>query len=162
MGVEFTFTGLGSLIHPFLMIILAALWIVTMVFGILARKNRKSPPQGEETPMLQLNVRSVSEGKKWHHKLSSALLCATYFVMLVGMFNTYLRSGRLFPSAHMYGGFWFIFFGTVQAALVPWLGAAEVVRNIHLGSGTIVILILLNQIWSGIPLLADIWSTVFS
>lgn len=162
MGVEFTFTGLGSLIHPFAMIVLVVLWVVTAYFGYVVRKSRVSPPQGEESSLLHRNVRSVAEGKKWHHKLSSALLCVTYFVMLVGMFNTYLRSGKLFPSAHMYGGFWFIFFATVQAALVPWLGAAIAVRNVHVCVGVIVVIILLNQVWSGIPILQGVWSTVFS
>lgn len=159
--VQFSFTGLGSLIHPFFMAVLVPSWITTWVLGIMVRQSRLTPPQGEETPMLQEDIRSISRQKRYHHKLSSSLLLLTYFFMLVGLLNTYLRSGRLFPSAHMYGGFWFILLLTMQTALVPWLADVKFTRIIHAVVGLITIGVLLNQVWSSWSILSDVWAIVF-
>lgn len=160
--VEFTFTGAGSLIHPLLMITLIPLYILTWILGIMARQARLAPPQGEETPMLQRDLRSVARGKRWHHKLSAFLLFFTYFVMLVGMYNTFLRAGRLFPGPHMYGGFWFVLLTTLQASLVPWFADHKIARNVHTVVGLAVMICLFSQFWTGIPILKSVWKLVFS
>lgn len=94
-----------------------------------------------------------------HHKLSAALVAFTIWIMLLGMFNTFLRSGRLFPGPHLYGGFLFVGIVSISVATVPWLGTTSV-RNIHAMVGLLAVFVLASQLRSGIPILVSVWKTV--
>jgi hypothetical protein len=58
---------------------------------------------GEGVGLVRENNRRELTGRT-HYKLASALLCATVGGALVGMGNTFLRTGRLFPGPHLYLG----------------------------------------------------------
>lgn len=159
--MELTFTGLGSLIHPLAMFIILAGWLTTFVFGLSIRRARLSPAHGEQTPILERNLQVSSLAKKSHHKLSSALLVLTVLFTMVGMYNTYCRKAKLFPGPHLYGAFWFILAVSVNVALVPWFASLRLSRPVHAAVGIIILLLLVNQIWSGIPILQGVWSDQF-
>lgn len=161
-NMYWTFTGAGSFIHPIAMSVIVPLWFGAAVLGLMARRSRLSPAQGEETPLLERDVTTTSRKKRWHYKLASTLLSLTVFFTMVAMFNTYKRSGRLFPGPHLYGAFWFLFVASVNVALVPWFTQTNVVRNVHALLGLCGMLLLINQFWSGIPILKGVWKAVSS
>lgn len=160
--MQWTFVGIGSLIHPIAMIVIVPLWFVAAYFGVKARKNRLTPPQGEETPMLQEDVRSSSTKKSFHHKIAAALFCATIFFTLVAMYNTYRRTARLFPGPHLYGAFLFLFLASVNIAFVPWFKHSTVLRTPHATIGFFALLTLISQVYSAIPILRGVWQTITS
>lgn len=110
--------------------------------------------------MLPRDMQSQSRRNRWHHKLSGALLPATVLFTGVAMYNTYLRSGKLFPGPHLYGAFWFLLCVSANVALVPWLADRKQIRNVHAGLGLVSALLLLRQVWSGLPILQGVWSTI--
>lgn len=146
----------GSLIHPLLMLILATLWVVTWLLGLQVKKTR-SEESTEATPLMSA-PRPVLE--RYHHKLSASLLFLTSFSMFLGMFNTYQRSGRLFPGPHLYGGFFLLLAVSLNVAMVPWFKDAPSARGFHAVVGFAVILTIAWQIWSGLPILKSVWKTV--
>lgn len=160
--MHWTFIGAGSFIHPIAMLTIVPIWIGAGVLGLMARQDRVNPPQGEATPILENDVRSVSRKKRWHYKLAGLLLSLTVLFTMVGMYNTYKRSGRLFPGPHLYGAFWFFFIVSTNVALVPWFKQTNVVRNIHALLGLSAMALLVNQFWSGIPILKGVWKAVAS
>lgn len=151
------FTSLpGSLIHPLLMSTLIALWLCTWWFGFQARQKRLSPHVTEETGLLS----GVIFDDRRHHKLSAALVFLTTLGCFIGMGNTYARSARLFPGPHLWGGLAVLLAASANVSLVPWFQDAPRVRLIHASVGLVIIILLANQIKSGIPILVSVWRTV--
>lgn len=159
--MEWTFTGVGSLIHPFAMMLIACGWIITWLLGLKIRQERQAQLNDEGMPLLG-GGETFTFAKRNHHKLSAGLLFLTVLFMCVAMFNTYLRAGKLFPGPHLYGAFWFIIAASANVALVPWLTPMPRSRTVHVMIGFLIILLLVNQIWSGIPILRSVWKKVFS
>lgn len=151
------FTGkAGSLIHPLAMAALTCLWGRTALLGLQAR-NARLEGSSEHTSLLQP---PQSVRNRYHHKLSASLLFLTAFFMFLGMLNTFQRANRLFPGPHLYGGFLFLLAVTLNVAMVPWFKDMKVIRNFHAAVGFLVFLLLLNQIWSGWPILKAVLKTV--
>jgi Protein of unknown function (DUF4079) len=71
--------------------------------GYSTRIQRTKVENGEGAGLVRENSRRELTGRT-HYKLASALLCATVGGALLGMGNTFLRTGRLFPGPHLYLG----------------------------------------------------------
>lgn len=128
--------------------------MATAILGIRVRRSRLYP-SAEITPLLHRAAR-----KGYHHKLSAFLLFATVFFMTLGMANTFLRSGRLFPGPHLYGGFLVIILLALNAAMVPWFKDIGTIRSFHAVVGGAILISVLSQVWSGLPILSSVIHTV--
>ncbi len=145
----------GSLIHPIAMVAICTGWLWTASLGLRAGWYRYNAEKDATGLTLLDGPVQAPTGKK-HHKVAAGLLFATVFFMSSGMLNTFLRAGRLFPGPHLYGGFFVIITASLQAALVPWLRSVKVTRRVHLVSGVLCAIFVLNQVWSGIPVLTSL------
>lgn len=158
--VAFTFTGIGSLLHPLLALASVPLWLYAWSLGIAARLERQRPVLDEETPVLSSTsaAPSAARKKRYHHKLASFLLFATVVLTALAMANTYTRVGKLFPNtAHFIGAMLFLTVTAANAALVPWMGDADAFRSVHAVLGLAAMVLLANQVWSGWKILKAVW-----
>lgn len=146
----------GSLAHPLVMSILIMLWVVTWLLGIQARQRRLNPRATSETGLLS----GIPSADRRHHKLSASLVFLTTAGCFSGMGNTYARTGRLFPGPHLWGGLAVLLAASANVSLVPWFKDIPRIRLLHATNGLLIILLLANQIMSGIPILVDVWRTV--
>lgn len=147
----------GSLIHPIMMTGICVAWIWTASLGLRAGYYRYVAEKDAAGTTL-LDAPILAPTGKLHHKVAAGLLFATVFFMSSGMLNTFLRAGRLFPGPHLYGGFFMIITASLQAALVPWLRTVKITRRLHLVFGVLCTIFVLNQVWSGIPVLTSLVS----
>lgn len=144
---------------------------MTAALGFNARQRRLGQENGEGSALLGAqswttrrpsgSYRNRVPGKA-HHRLSAALLFATIFFMFVGMGNTFLRTGRLFPGPHLYGGFALVLFASANVALVPWMLEKSRLRLLHICFGTVILALVLSQIVSGWPILRAVWQSLYS
>lgn len=151
----------GSLVHPCAMIMLCLLWVAAMVLGLQARNHRLHASRGlrgESRGLLNPIPKAIDS--KYHHKLAAALTFLTTLSMFTGMYNTYLRSGRLYPGPHMYGGFVFLLLITANASLVPWFKDFVRIRVVHRSIGFCVIGMAIWQAWTGLPVMKSVYQTI--
>lgn len=74
----------------------------------------------------------------------------------VALANTFLRTGRLFPGPHLYGGLAVLLVAAANVALVPYLRDKNELRFLHTALGSIVLLLLASQVYSGIGILKSL------
>lgn len=150
------FTSLpGSLIHPIAMSVLIVLWFTTWILGIQARTARLSP-EAESVGLLS----GLAARSKAHHKLSATLVFLTTLFCFVGMGNTFMRTGRLFPGPHLYGGLAVLLALSLNVAFVPWFKDAPGMRLLHAANGIVILILLAVQVKCGLPILVSVWNTV--
>lgn len=135
------------------MSILITLWVIAWILGLQARNARLSPT-AETVGLLS----GTATGTKTHHKLAAGLFFLTTLFCFVGMGNTFLRSGRLFPGPHLYGGLAVLLALSLNVSFVPWFKDVPRIRLIHATNGIIVLLLLASQVKSGWPILVSVWN----
>lgn len=145
----------GSLVHPFSMAVLVVLYVWTFFLGYQARQKRLYP-RAEESGLLT----GMVTDHRHHHKLSAALVFLTTAMCFFGMGNTFARSARLFPGPHLWGGLAVLFALSFNVMLVPWFKGDHRFRIVHAVVGASIMVLLANQVKSGIPILVSVWKTV--
>lgn len=93
-----------------------------------------------------------------HWLTGSVLLGVGVTVSVLGAFNTYMRTGKLFPGPHLYAGMGITILWAIAAALVPQMQKGnEAARSAHIALNTINVLLFAWQVVSGTEILLKVW-----
>lgn len=89
--------------------------------------------------------------KDKHYLSGSILLGGGVTVSILGAFNTYIRTGELFPGPHLYGGMAITILWAVAASLVPAMQKGnDAARIAHITANTANLLLFTYQILTGL------------
>eukprot|EP01035_Chromulina_nebulosa_P017416 gene17416-22966_t len=93
-----------------------------------------------------------------HWLTGSVLLGVGVTVSILGAFNTYLRTGKLFPGPHLYAGMAVTILWAVAASLVPAMQKGdEKARSAHIALNSINVALFAWQVVTGFDILAKVW-----
>lgn len=96
--------------------------------------------------------------KDKHQTTGSVLLGVGVSVSLLGAFNTYMRSGKLFPGPHLYAGMGITMLWAIAAALVPAMQKGnESARVGHIAANSINVILFAWQVYTGLDILVSVW-----
>eukprot|EP00929_Paragymnodinium_shiwhaense_P050134 TRINITY_DN2526_c0_g1_i2.p1 TRINITY_DN2526_c0_g1~~TRINITY_DN2526_c0_g1_i2.p1 ORF type:complete len:269 (-),score=87.62 TRINITY_DN2526_c0_g1_i2:230-1036(-) len=169
----------NSLVHPAMM---AALFLVTLTTGYYGLQWRKVRELGDEIKELkaglpatesedgftaaqkdlQAKVDALSTERKelvaakfkeQHQNLSSLLLGGGIFFTAYGIYNTWMRTEKLFPGPHLYAGSAIVVLWALAAALVPAMEKGNTAaRNAHIALATLNVGLFIWQIPTGLEI----------
>ncbi|PRW20444.1 plant F21F14-40 [Chlorella sorokiniana] len=171
-----------SLIHPAIMGFLfgGSLWAGYLGFqwrrarelvGVIKEKKAALPPADAEgnRPKTALDgeiaaleaERKELIGKKLneqHSNWGSLLLGLGVTISVAGGFNTFLRTGKLFPGPHLYAGAAITVLWAVAAALVPYMQKGnDTARTAHIALNCVNILLFAWQVPTGLEIVAKVF-----
>jgi len=93
-----------------------------------------------------------------HNAMGSLLLGLGVTMTAAGCFNTYLRTGKLFPGPHLYGGMGITVLWALAAALVPEMQKGNnTARNLHIGLNVANVLLFVSQVPSGLEIVDKVF-----
>lgn len=154
----------NSLVHP---IVMAGLFLVTLTTGFFGLQWRRQREMGDEIKDLkaqlpeaepeggftaaqkeiQAKIDSITAERKeiaakkykdQHYNLSATLLAGGVFFTAYGLYNTWMRTERLFPGPHVYAGSAIVVLWAIGAALVPAMEKGNTTaRNAHIACATL-------------------------
>eukprot|EP00929_Paragymnodinium_shiwhaense_P041828 TRINITY_DN2171_c0_g1_i1.p1 TRINITY_DN2171_c0_g1~~TRINITY_DN2171_c0_g1_i1.p1 ORF type:complete len:266 (+),score=76.99 TRINITY_DN2171_c0_g1_i1:60-857(+) len=166
----------NSLVHPAVM---ASLFLVTLTTGFYGLQWRKVREMGDELKELKTGLPETEpeEGftaaqkelkakideltaerkelvaakyKDQHYNLSATLLGGGVFFTAYGVYNTWMRTERLFPGPHVYAGTAIVVLWAIGAALVPAMEKGNVAaRNAHIALATLNVCLFIWQLPTG-------------
>eukprot|EP00252_Welwitschia_mirabilis_P009087 TRINITY_DN2138_c0_g1_i1.p1 TRINITY_DN2138_c0_g1~~TRINITY_DN2138_c0_g1_i1.p1 ORF type:complete len:321 (-),score=57.21 TRINITY_DN2138_c0_g1_i1:310-1272(-) len=167
----------ASLIHP---IVMGGLFLFTIWTGYLGWQWRrvrtiqdeinelkkqvkpKSSEEGEHSlppSAAEAKIQQLTEERKnllkgsyrdRHFNSGSVLLAFGVFEAIAGCFNTWLRTGKLFPGPHLFAGAGITILWAWAAALVPAMQKGnEVARSLHIALNAVNVLLFIWQIPTG-------------
>lgn len=153
----------NSLVHPLIMACLFLVTLRTGFFGLMWRRVRElgdelkdmkatlpaEPEEGYDPAHLELKAKINAldverkeiikeKYKDQHYTLSSTLLAGGVFFTAYGVYNTWMRTERLFPGPHVYAGTAIVVLWAIGAALVPAMEKGNTTaRNAHIAAATL-------------------------
>lgn len=93
-----------------------------------------------------------------HWLTGSILLSVGVSVSILGAFNTFMRTGRLFPGPHLYAGMGITILWAIAASLVPAMQKGnDTARVAHIGLNTINVALFAWQLVTGFEILLKVW-----
>lgn len=96
--------------------------------------------------------------KDKHWLTGSILLSAGVSVSILGAFNTYMRTGRLFPGPHLYAGMGVTILWALAAAMVPEMQKGnEAARVAHIGFNVLNVSLFAWQVLTGFEIVLKVW-----
>lgn len=96
--------------------------------------------------------------KDKHWLTGSVLLGVGVSVSILGAFNTYMRSGKLFPGPHLYAGMAITMLWAAAAALVPEMQKGnEAARVGHIALNSINVALFAWQVYTGLDIMVKVW-----
>ncbi|XP_061370383.1 uncharacterized protein LOC133313078 [Gastrolobium bilobum] len=176
-----------ALIHPIVMgsLFLYTLWagylgwqwrrVRTIQNEINELKKQVKPtqvtPQGKplEAPpsQIELKIQQLTEERKEllkgsyrdrHYNAGSILLGFGVLEAVGGGLNTWFRTGKLFPSPHLFAGIAIAVSWALAAALVPSMQkGSETARSLHIALNTLNVLLFVSQIPTGFDILLRVF-----
>ncbi|CAL0315409.1 unnamed protein product [Lupinus luteus] len=173
-----------ALTHPIVMISLFFYTLWTGYLGLQWRRVRtiqdeinelkkqvKYKPEGKplEAPpsAVELKIQQVTEERKEllkgsyrdkHYNAGSILLGFGVLEAVGGGLNTWIRTGKLFPGPHLFGGTAITVLWALSAALVPSMQkGSETARNLHIGLNTLNVLLFVSQLPTGLDILLKVF-----
>ncbi|EFN52449.1 hypothetical protein CHLNCDRAFT_32535 [Chlorella variabilis] len=124
-----------------------------------AEGNRPASPLTAEISALEAERKELI-GKKLneqHNNWGSLLLGLGVLISVSGAFNTFLRTGKLFPGPHLYAGAAITVLWALAASLVPAMQKGnETARSAHIALNTINILLFAWQIPTGFEIVEKV------
>ncbi|KAL4450236.1 hypothetical protein ABPG77_010905 [Micractinium sp. CCAP 211/92] len=121
--------------------------------------NRPSSPLDAEISALEAERKELI-GKKLneqHNNWGSLLLGLGVTISIAGAYNTFLRTGKLFPGPHLYAGALITVLWALAAALVPAMQKGnDTARSLHIGLNTINVLLFASQIPTGLEIVGKV------
>lgn len=118
-----------------------------------------SPPANASPSPIETNIQKLTEERKEllkgnfrdrHFNAGSILLGFGVFESVGGGFNTWLRTGKLFPGPHLFSGAAITVLWAAAAALVPAMQKGnETARNLHIALNALNVALFLWQIPTG-------------
>ncbi|PSC70229.1 plant F21F14-40 [Micractinium conductrix] len=122
--------------------------------------NRPASPLAAEITALEAERKELI-GKKLnekHNNWGSMLLGLGVTISVSGAFNTFLRTGKLFPGPHLYAGAAITVLWALAAALVPAMQKGnENARSAHIALNTINLLLFAWQVPTGLEIVAKVF-----
>lgn len=176
-----------ALIHPIVMaaLFLYTLWagylgwqwrrVRTIQNEINELKKQVKPtpvtPEGKplESPpsQVELKIQQLTEERKEllkgsyrdrHYNAGSILLGFGVLEAVGGGLNTWIRTGKLFPGPHLFGGAAITVLWALSASLVPSMQrGSETARSLHIALNTLNVLLFVSQIPTGFDILLKVF-----
>ncbi|KAG4940120.1 hypothetical protein JHK87_043991 [Glycine soja] len=173
-----------ALIHP---IVMASLFLYTLWAGYLGWQWRRvrtiqneinelkkqvkpTPVTPEEVPPpseIELKIQQLTEERKEllkgsykdrHYNAGSVLLGFGVLEAVGGGLNTWIRTGKLFPGPHLFGGAAIAVLWALSAALVPSMQrGSETARSLHIALNTLNVLLFVSQLPTGFDILLKVF-----
>ncbi|KAK7275407.1 hypothetical protein RIF29_16523 [Crotalaria pallida] len=173
-----------ALIHP---IVMVSLFFYTLYAGYLGwqwrrvrtiqdeinelKKQVKPKPEGQplEAPPshVELKIQQLTEEKKElikgsyrdkHYNAGSILLGFGVLEAVGGGLNTWIRTGKLFPGPHLFGGVAITVLWALSAALVPSMQkGSKTARSLHIALNTLNVLLFVSQLPTGFDILLKVF-----
>ncbi|CAH9075503.1 unnamed protein product [Cuscuta epithymum] len=122
-----------------------------------------TPTDLSQASPVEVKIQQLTEERKAlvkgsfrdrHFNAGSVLLGFGVFEAISGGFNTWVRTGKLFPGPHLFAGAAITVLWAVSAALVPAMQkGSESARNLHIALNVLNVLLFMSQIPSGIEIL---------
>ncbi|KAJ0968429.1 hypothetical protein J5N97_025346 [Dioscorea zingiberensis] len=121
-----------------------------------------APPSPIESKIQKLTVerKELIKGsfRDRHFNAGSILLGFGVFEAVGGCLNTWLRTGKLFPGPHLFGGAGITVLWAAAAALVPAMQKGnETARNLHIALNTLNVLLFISQIPTGFDIVLKVF-----
>ncbi|CAM6091041.1 unnamed protein product [Calypogeia fissa] len=118
----------------------------------------KSAPPSAPSP-IEAQINSLTEQRKElvkggfrdrHYNAGSILLGLGVFEAVGGAFNTWSRSGKLYPGPHLFGGAGIVICWALAASLVPAMQKGnETARNLHIALNLLNVGLFISQLPTG-------------
>lgn len=174
----------ASLIHP---IVMGGLFVYTLWTGYLGwqwrrirtiqdeinelKKQVNPQPKKEGDPPappspIETKIQQLTEERKGllkgsfrdrHFNAGSILLGFGVFEAIGGGFNTWARTGKLFPGPHLFAGAGITILWALAAALVPAMQKGnDVARSLHIALNAVNVLLFIWQIPTGIEIVLKV------
>lgn len=139
-----------NLAHPTVMWILLFTSLYALNLGWQSRQIRSAEPERRK----ELVKSKVTQR---HFITASTLFAIMTTSTFLGMGNTYLRTGKLFPGPHLYVGLSLVTLMAVTSSLVPYMQQGkDWAKNIHLAVGLSVVGLFGWQAKSGMAIVAKL------
>jgi len=93
-----------------------------------------------------------------HYNTASTLLGLGVFTSVLGAFNTFFRSGKLFPGPHLYAGAGITVLWAAAAAMVPAMQKGnDTARSLHIGLNALNLALFAWQVGTGLEIAIKVW-----
>jgi len=93
-----------------------------------------------------------------HYNTASTLLGLGVFTAVLGAFNTFFRSGKLFPGPHLYAGAGITVLWAAAAAMVPSMQKGnDTARSLHIGLNALNLALFAWQVGTGLEIAIKVW-----
>lgn len=123
------------------------------------KKGAKSAEEGAPPSPGELKIKELTEVRKGllkggyrdrHWNAGSLLLAFGVFEAVGGCVNTWIRTGKLFPGPHLFGGAGIAVLWALAASLVPAMQRGnDTARSVHIGLNSLNVLLFVSQIPTG-------------
>jgi hypothetical protein len=93
-----------------------------------------------------------------HHDLGSILLAFGVTIAVGGCFNTWFRTGKLFPGPHLFAGAGIVCLWAIAAALVPAMKQGkDWARIAHISANCLNVFLFLWQVPTGLEIVGKVF-----
>jgi len=93
-----------------------------------------------------------------HFNWGSLILGLGILMSIAGPFNTFLRTGKLFPGPHLYAGASMTVLWALAAALVPAMQKGnDTARSLHIAFNAVNILLFIWQVPTGLEIVGKVF-----
>jgi hypothetical protein len=90
--------------------------------------------------------------------MGSVLLGTGVTIAIEGAFNTYIRTGKLFPGPHLYAGAGIVVLWALAASLVPAMQKGnDTARSVHIGLNAVNVGLFLWQVPTGLEIVGKVF-----
>ncbi|KAK7292844.1 hypothetical protein RJT34_15698 [Clitoria ternatea] len=124
------------------------------------------PLEASQSP-VQLRIQQLTEERKEllkgsyrdrHYNAGSILLGFGVLEAVGGGLNTWIRTGKLFPGPHLFGGVAITVLWALAAAMAPSMQRGnETARSLHIALNTLNLLLFVSQIPTGFDILLKVF-----
>ncbi|KAE9595824.1 hypothetical protein Lalb_Chr17g0342841 [Lupinus albus] len=132
----------------------------------LKKQVNNKPLEAPPSP-IELKIQQLTEERKEllkgsyrdkHYNAGSILLGFGVLEAIGGGLNTWIRTGKLFPGPHLFGGTAITVLWALSAALVPSMQKGnETARSLHIGLNTLNVLLFVSQLPTGFDILLKVF-----
>ena len=139
-----------TFVHPILMWGLFALYGYTAFLGFRSRRTEAAQDQPKNRGKSALA----------HHKIGSVLLVLLVFGMILSLTVTYINSGKLVVSPHLWGGLGMVLLMSAGVALAPFMQQrnSQWLRRTHVIINSLGFLLFAFEALSGVAIVQSILS----
>jgi hypothetical protein len=122
-----------------------------------------APPANPAVVALEAERKELVQGgfRDKHFNAGSILLAGGVIIALEGCFNTFMRTGRLFPGPHLYAGAAIVGLWAAAAALVPAMQKGnDTARSAHIALNAVNLALFAWQVPTGLEIVGKVFQFV--